>query len=377
MNGSGRIFAFHLLNDLSGSPKVLSQLLRGWVKDGYDVQLYTSLHQKGFLSDIEGVNYHNGWYRFKSNPFLRLIYFTLSQIVLFFNMMRQLKKTDLVYVNTVLPFGAALLGKIKGCRVIYHIHESTVNPAVLKWFLFTVVKHTASDIINVSKYVQNSHGLVDIANHLVYNSIDKSFLEKVLPKVPAENPKNVLMVCSLKAYKGLFEFLNLAAENEEYFFCLVLNASQTEIDSFFKGYEIPKNLIIYHSQTNLHPFYQWADVVLNLSRMDGWVETFGLTIVEGMAYGLPAIVPPVGGILEVIEDGITGFAVDARDSQRLNERLHDLLDDQLLYRNQSNSSKERLKIFREEHMIKRINEVLNIDSISKCPYEQNKQVLVS
>jgi glycosyltransferase involved in cell wall biosynthesis len=96
-----------------------------------------------------------------------------------------------------------------------------------------------------------------------------------------------------------------------------------------------------------------------------------------MAYGLPAIVPPVGGILEVIEDGITGFAVDARDSSKLNQRLHELLDDQLLYRNQSISSKERLKIFREEHMIKRINEVLKIDSISEFPFEQNKQVLVS
>ena len=377
MRQSGRIFAFHLLNDLSGSPKVLSQLLRGWVKDGHDVQLYTSLHQNGFLTGIEGVNYYNGWYRFKSNPWLRLIYFSLSQIILVFRMFSHIKKTDLIYVNTVLPFGAALLGKIKGCRIIYHIHESTVNPAILKWFLFSVVKHTASDIINVSKYVQESHGIANKANHLVYNSIDKSFVDKVLPKVPAENPENVLMVCSLKTYKGLFEFLKLAAENEKYSFCLVLNASQREIDSFFEGYIIPKNLIIHHSQTNLHPFFQWADVILNLSRMDGWVETFGLTIVEGMAYGLPAIVPPVGGILEVIEDGISGFAVDARDPQKLNEKLHELLDNQLIYRNHSASAKERLKIFEEEHMINKINEVMNIDNSSKYQSEKNIQVLVS
>jgi len=32
------------------------------------------------------------------------------------------------------------------------------------------------------------------------------------------------------------------------------------------------------------------------------VETFGLTILEGMTYKLPAIVPPVGGVIELVEE---------------------------------------------------------------------------
>lgn len=358
MKGPSRIFAFHLLNDRSGSPKVLGQIIKSWVKEGREVHLYTSLHQDGFLSHMEGVHYHNGWYRFRANPWLRLVFYSLSQLILFFKMLGQVKETDTLYINTVLPFGGALVGKIKGCRVIYHIHESTVTPAVLKWFLLKVVSWTASDIINVSRYVSESHGITQVPNHLVYNAIDESFLSNVLPKGKNEKPSHVLMICSLKAYKGIYEFIKLAKDNHKYSFQLVLNAGQGEIDSFFSGHNFPQNLEIFPSQKNLHPFFQWADVIVNLSRPDEWIETFGLTIIEGMAYGLPAIVPPVGGILEVIEEGVTGYSVDPRDRKALNKKLLELLDNPACFRNFSKAALKRLEVFKERTMLEQFNRIV-------------------
>ena len=358
MNTKKRIVAFHLLNDRSGSPKVLSQIIKGWVKDGRKVKLYTSLHQEGFLSDIAGVDYQHGWYHFKANPWMRLLYYTLSQVILFFSMFREMKKSDIIYINTILPFGAALLGKLKGCRVIYHIHESTVNPVVLKWFLFKMVSWTASDIIDVSKYVEKAHQITKVSNHLVYNAIDESFLSHVRSKEKNENPTNVLMVCSLKAYKGVYEFVQLSTDHPQYSFRLVLNATQSEIDAFFEELHFPENIKVCPSQKNLHPFYFWADVIVNLSRPDGWIETFGLTIIEGMAYGLPAIVPPVGGILELIKDGVTGFSVDSRDYKKLNMKLMELMDNPTLYKNCSNEALKRLNLFKEQTMLQEINSII-------------------
>jgi L-malate glycosyltransferase len=358
MNTSKRIIAFHLLNDRSGSPKVLSQILFGWVQEGRDVVLYTSLHQDGFLSDISGINYRNAWYRFKSNPWLRLIYYSLSQLILFFELLSFLKKSDIVYINTVLPFGAALAGKIKGARVIYHIHESTVNPPILKWFLFKMVSWTASDIINVSEYVAASHCIKSVTNHLVYNSIDESFLARRLPKKEKEKPENVLMVCSLKGYKGVFEFITLANDHPQYQFRLVFNAAQPEIDAFFKGHLFSNNISVYAAQKDLHPFFQWADVIVNLSRPDGWVETFGLTIIEGMAYGLPAIVPPVGGILEVIQEGLTGYSEDSRNRDVLNSKLIALMQDPNKYHDFAVAAEQRLLIFKETTMLNKINTII-------------------
>lgn len=358
MSNLPRIFAFHLLNDRSGSPKVLGQVLKKWSMDGRDVHLYTSAHPNGFLSEIKGITYHKGWYVFQPNPWLRLIYFTLSQILLIIKMWSKVGKNDIVYINTVLPFGAGILGKIKGARIIYHIHETTVNPAVLKWFLFKMVKVTAHEIINVSKYVEQAHQIKSVPNHLVYNSLENAYLDKILPKKTSFYPKNVLMVCSLKKYKGVFEFLQLATDHPQYAFRLVLNGSQSEINTFFKNNKIPLNLTLFPSQKDLHPFYQWADVILNLSRPDGWIETFGLTIIEGMAYGLPAIVPPVGGILEVIEDGVTGFAVDARDRQNLNLVLNKILSNSHDYVQMSIAAKERVNMFKEDQMIQLLDRIL-------------------
>lgn len=359
MKKDSKIFVFHLLNDKSGSPKVLSQIIKNWIEQDYEIHLYTSLHQKGFLSDIDGVQYHNGWYKFKKNQWLRLLFYMLSQIILFIKMYQHLHKKDTVYINTVLPFGAALLGKLKKCRVIYHIHECSINPKILKWGLLKVVKWTASDVINVSKYVQDSHGIKNRDNHLVYNSLNSDFLIQTTPKTTKKQPQNILMVCSLKTYKGVFEFVKLASDFQQYQFRLVLNANPSEINSFFKGTFIPSNLRLYPSQNNLHPFFSWADVIVNLSKPDAWVETFGLTIIEGMAYGLPAIVPPVGGILEVIENGVTGFSVDSRNRDILNMQLEHLLKNQNVYETFSKACLNRVKLFKEEEMFEKINYIIN------------------
>jgi glycosyltransferase involved in cell wall biosynthesis len=347
-----RIFAFHLLNDRSGSPKVLAQLLKGWLDEGFVVHLGTHSESTGFLGGIDGVKYHRIWYKYSKNPLIRLVYYTLSQLVLFFKMYRSITKNDIIYINTVLPFGAAFIGKMKGARVIYHVHESSVSPAILKWFLFKMVDLCAHDIINVSRYVQEAHALRHKRNHLVYNSIDEAFLQKVQVKNDSPKRSNVLMICSLKTYKGVWEYAHLATDNPDYQFELVLNATQAEIDDFFGGNaDLPSNLKIFDAQSNLHPFFSRADIIVNLSDIDRWVETFGLTIIEGMAYGLPSIVPPAGGILEVIEEGKTGLAIDARNRQKLSDGLRYILGDAARYQQMSEAAEQRLSLFREANQI--------------------------
>lgn len=273
-----KIYAFHLLNDYSGSPKVLGQLLKAWAKEpNLEVTLVTCDGRDGFLSDIDGVEYQYFWYRWASNPLLRLFNLTLSQLLLFVKMFFKVRKGDVVYINTVLPFGAAFLGRLRGCRVIYHVHETTMKPAVLKWFLFGVARWAANDVIYVSHYLQKQEPFKSAKNHVLYNSVEDEFWRKAQSNFTvSERPQNVLMVCSLKDYKGVREYVKLSQDNPQFNFQLVLNASQPEINAYFKELGVPGNLRLFATQTNLHPFYQWADVLLNLSRPDTWVETFGL-----------------------------------------------------------------------------------------------------
>lgn len=71
----------------------------------------------------------------------------------------------------------------------------------------------------------------------------------------------------------------------------------------------------------LPAWYRAATVVVNPSLS----ESFGISIVEGMACGIPVVGTKVGGMLETIVDGETGRSVDAERPDLLAEALLEVL----------------------------------------------------
>jgi glycosyltransferase involved in cell wall biosynthesis len=326
-----RIIATHLFNDFSGSPKVLMQLLKTFTKNNIETHLFTSNEKNGFLSDIPNVKNHFFNYTFSDNKLLRLCFFSYSQVVLFIKLLFFIKKTDVIYCNTVLPFGAAMAGKLRGCRVIYHIHETSMKPQLLKNFLFGIVKLTAKEIIYVSDFLANKEPL-NIKKHILYNVLEQEFIENAIQKRTIKKEKKiVLMLCSLKKYKGVDDFIALAKLLPEYQFNLIVNASLSDINSYFNSQTIPENCTVFETQKNTQRFYEEASIILNLSDVHLWVETFGLTILEAMAYGLPAIVPPIGGVVELVDDEENGYLINSKNRYEIANKIKLLLNDDVTY----------------------------------------------
>ena len=73
----------------------------------------------------------------------------------------------------------------------------------------------------------------------------------------------------------------------------------------------------------LSSYYRAADVVLVPSRS----ESFGLVALEAAACGVPVVASAVGGLLNVVHDGVTGVLVDGRDPARYARAISQLLDD--------------------------------------------------
>lgn len=56
-------------------------------------------------------------------------------------------------------------------------------------------------------------------------------------------------------------------------------------------------------------------------------ESFGLTAAEAMAAGRPVVASAVGGLPELIDDGVTGYLVPPGDVEALAQRISDVLAD--------------------------------------------------
>ncbi len=364
MNPTKKITFIHLFNDYSGSPLVLSNVVRGIQEFGYDCKVITSGNTEGFLSNIEGVDYSFFSYKFNPNKYIRLVLFFWTQLIMFFKIWNSRNEKSIIYINTLLPFGAALAAKLTGQKVIYHVHEISLRPLLLKKFLKWIAKITSSYSIYVSEHLRSTENLQDVEGATIHNALSDIFIQTAETYKSDTESKNkdftVLMLCSLKAYKGVNEFVELAIKLPMIKFTMVINSDQLSIDNYFKDKTLPTNLQLFSSQKNVHPFYQKSHLVLNLSHPEEWVETFGMTILEGMYYGLPCIAPPVGGPTEIVNDAINGFLIDQRNLDDIADSIVKLSNNKNLYHSFSKKALQRALDFNFDSKIKEINNILSL-----------------
>jgi len=355
------IICFHFLNNYSGSPFILSLVIRAFIDEGHRVTLYTS-KGKGFLSDNPDIKYKFLMYEWKLNKIWLSFLFILTQLQLFLSVLlnHSFKKKQIFYINTILPFGAAIAGWLLRLEIIYHVHEHYVNPNLMQKIALKVMQFTADKVIFVSNYLQKTisvkqHNIV-LTNSLSFEFINISDAYLLDKRETNRLYNNILMVSSLKVYKGVLIFLELARKLPEYEFCLVAGSDHKEVLNFIKAHNPPKNFIIYSAQSNLHPFYQNADILVNLTIPSYCIESFGLTILEGMAYGLPIIAPPAGGPTEIVIDGENGYLINASDMNKLISSIRNLSENPEIYNNFSNAS---LRLSKNYNYVFMKNQLLN------------------
>jgi D-inositol-3-phosphate glycosyltransferase len=73
----------------------------------------------------------------------------------------------------------------------------------------------------------------------------------------------------------------------------------------------------------LSTYYRAADVCVVPSRS----ESFGLVALEAAACGTPVVAAAVGGLLTLVEDGVTGFLIDTRNPSDYAAAIDKLLSD--------------------------------------------------
>lgn len=91
-----------------------------------------------------------------------------------------------------------------------------------------------------------------------------------------------------------------------------------------------------------HDIASWlhaADVVVAPSRR----EAFGMSVAEAMACGKPVVASRVGGLPEVVDDGVTGLLVDPGDPRKLADAVRSLLEDRDLRTRMGRAGRDRFQ----------------------------------
>ncbi len=364
-NGQQQLVCVHIQNDFSGTSLILSEIIQGLRDKKYHIELYLAKSkQKGFLSAFIDLKLH--YYRFHktNNSFLFVIYLFASQFLLFFKMLKYRNKNVVFYINTLMPWGAALAARVIGKRVVFHVHEISIKPVFIRIWCKWIAKHTAHDIIYVSEFVKRKK-IIDAPRHfVVHNALSPKFVKSTIPNYHRDE-FIVLMLCNLKIYKGVIEFVQIARLLPQYGFELVLNATDDEINSFFKNIIFSENLTVHSSQPTVHRFYARASIVLNLSHPDKWLESFGMTALEAMAYSLPVIVPPRGGISELVIDDYNGYHLSYNDLDKIVATIIKIAENPELYLKLSNGAKEMTSKFSYAEMIENVDSIIKNGKLTK------------
>ena len=195
-----------------------------------------------------------------SNILVALKRYLLVQLYCFFYICWNNRKYDIVYVNTLLPFGAACAAFVTRRKVIYHIHESYLTPKIVMKSLLFIANMTASKVIFVSEYLKKLN-FGNTKSSVIYNTSEVAVVHRAKLDHDAEKFV-VLMICSMKVYKGVMEFISLRKlmeRDESIMFELVLNASDREVSAFFGDTNIPLNMNVFSKTLDTSIFLRTSE----------------------------------------------------------------------------------------------------------------------
>lgn len=244
------------------------------------------------------------------------------------------EQVDVVHVNGSNFWRPAelLAARLAGIPILAHYHVINHKPSpAMRWCRAAVA---------VSRYTADQSGPPALAKPVIYNPISLArfdaghSLREELEL--AESDVIVAFLGQIREFKGVADFIAMARKipdpNARF-----LIAGECRNPDKFPGSYSPDDLarlsegdprIRYIGyRKDVENIYHTADIVVVPSR---WQEPLGLINLEAGACRKPVVATRVGGIPEVIEEGVNGYLVEAGEIDTLAARVASLIADPAL-----------------------------------------------
>jgi len=120
----------------------------------------------------------------------------------------------------------------------------------------------------------------------------------------------------------------LAGEGPEYL----------RIRNLIEEFSLNGNFVLEGFMEDLTPFYHKLDIYLNTSLHEG----IPISVLEAMSHGIPVIAPRVGGLKEIITDGVDGFLIESRNAKDFAQKCLQLYLDRNLRLKMGQAAREKI-----------------------------------
>ncbi len=245
-----------------------------------------------------------------------------------------------MYRAEVVGTRAALLLGEKGCRrpaVISTVHSSRVRCAEDRQNLRDLTP-LMDRLIVVSRAIEEKireEGRRGVPVSLIYNGVDLQRYSHQQPcctlhdeyKIPEDAPI-VGVVARLEAEKGHRTLLDawpdvLAAQPRAWLLIVGEGSERDALEAQAASLGITERVVF----TGRREDVPAVTAALDVSVLPSYREAQGLSVLEAMALGRPVVASRVGGIPEMIEDGVSGLLVPPNDCEALAAAIVRLLSD--------------------------------------------------
>ena len=345
--------------EMGGVPRVVLDLLRNLPKDKFEITLLLNLYQGELRTEIP-KNIHlitiaGGKEDFSRNPFIHKIQLGLRYLKLMFydkfpSVLYRLKVKDNFDIEVspgYAEFEMVLNSPNKKSRKIGWFHTDVSydkdQKRVLKrielmkkfdWMIFgsSQTRQVIEDLYHVN--YPNSSVVYNVIN--MQEAREKSKLFKVNYEI---NPvfSSVGRLHSRKGYDVLMKIHHkLLNEGFNHSIAVVGGGNEMEnLKSQARQLGVEKTFLLHDTQQNPYAYIESADFFILPSRS----ESYPLIIGEAMSLGKPIISTNVGGIPEMIEDGVDGLLVNFDEEEIYNAMKRFLTDAELIGKLKSGAAK--------------------------------------
>lgn len=224
-------------------------------------------------------------------------------------------RPDLVYVNTIVVTAPLAAAKLRGVPSIVHAREIILHDEELE----RQIGQSGADIVkqvarSCSHIIANSEATAkcfrtDGHTTTIPNIVDVT--EYDMPNELSDGLVRFGLISSNLPKKGLADFIELAKLCEESVpsarFLIIGPLSRPIVRQYLASPEtVPANVEFVEYQPSSQDALKLVNVVVNFSHFQ---ESFGRTVLEGMAASRPTIVYDWGALPELIDEEVTGFII--------------------------------------------------------------------